>query len=284
MLINVSDLAAMGATPLGILVSTTMPEDMLVSDYNRFLEGVDDASHEWDCPVIGGNIKDGSPFTATGSAFGSVIGSSLMRRSGALPGDLVCVVGDMGLFWSAIFSRNIASEIAPAHRVDLERALYRPVARIVEGIKLAELRSVTSCIDSSDGIAGSLYQLADASKVDIVVEDELLNPHPAVYEVARMVDIDPRKLMMSWGNWELVFTVRAQHLTRVAEMFSRVTSPWSVIGKVTLGSGCVWLNTSGRLHRLRDSRSERFTKVSYFTHGIAPYMDLLRNDPLIESI
>src|SRR5258707_7017553 len=51
-LINVSDLAAMGARPLGLLISTVMPEDMLIADYERFLDGAAEASAEWSCPVV----------------------------------------------------------------------------------------------------------------------------------------------------------------------------------------------------------------------------------------
>jgi thiamine-monophosphate kinase len=280
-LINVSDLAAMGARPMGLLVSTVMPEDMRVTDYNRFLDGLTDASQEWSCPIVGGNIKDGSVFTATGSALGTIKPESLLRRTGAKPGDRVCVIGEMGLFWAAVLTR-----LAPNLAIDaslqqvLNDALYRPVARLREGIALAEMQKASACMDSSDGVCGCLNELALVNGVDIVVSGESLRPHAAVRQVAAAAEIDARKLMLAWGNWELVCTLPPETVDEVKGRMGTIGTPCYDIGEVCEGNGQVWVENAEQRRQLSNFASERFSGTSYFTHGLDAYVRFLREQPL----
>lgn len=276
-LINVSDLAAMGAQPIGLLVSTVMRNDMLVRDYERFLDGLVDASQEWDCPVIGGNIKDGDAFSATGTGLGTVAASHLMSRTGARPDDLVCVVGDMGVFWSAVLARGLAGLDLDHHaRKQLEDALLLPRPKLVEGIELAKTGCVTTCMDSSDGITACLDQLASANHMDVIVEADHLVPLPSVKEIAHAAQIDVRKLMLSWGDWQLVCTVRSGCINAARDSLQRLGADLTVIGRIVRGNGSIWLQESGHLHRLRDFSSQRFADSSMFTHGLEPFIDYLR--------
>ncbi|NEQ55132.1 MAG: thiamine-phosphate kinase [Leptolyngbya sp. SIO3F4] len=282
MLINVSDLAAMGAKPLGIVVSTVMPEIMPVADYERFLDGLKDASHEWSCPIIGGNIKDGPEFTATGTAIGAIKHECMMRRMGAKSGDRVCVIGEMGLFWAALITRllpDISLDISHHHTLD--KSLYRLSARVKEGQALAEARSVTSCMDSSDGVGACLQELASVNQVDIVIDSQSLMPHPSVKQVAARAAIDVRKLMLSWGNWELVCTVPSQNVDRVRQLIEGLGTSFSDIGEVAHGTGKVWLNEGSKLDLLNNFSSERFSNRSYFTHGLEAYFDFLKTEPIV---
>lgn len=280
-LINVSDLAAMGATPLALLVSTVMPEDMKVSDYERFLDGLAEASLEWSCPIVGGNIKDGPSFTATGSAVGAIKTEFVMRRKGAIPGDRVCVIGEMGFFWAAALSRLVPNvQLDTGQRDSLDRAWYRPVARIKEGMVLAESQCATACMDSSDGVIGCLYELAQVNQVDIVVRSESLQPFPAVSRVAEAAGIDARKLMLSWGDWELVCTVHPEALYRVKLLMESIGTTCTDIGEVCAGAGKVWFEQEGKLGTLTNFASERFCGTSIFTHGLDAYLDFLRAEPL----
>jgi thiamine-monophosphate kinase len=280
-LINMSDLAAMGASPIGIVISTVMEEDMSVADYARFLDGLSDASEEWACPIIGGNIKDGPTFTANGSALGSIEEDLVMKRSGAAPGDQVCVIGQMGLFWAAVIGRVSSISVSPNEQNALDEALYTPVARLREGMKLAKTRQVTACIDSSDGIAGCLRELALINDVDIIVDSALLSPHPAVQKIADATTIDFRKLMLAWGGWELVCTVRTEGINEVRQSLEAMGTKFSVIGEVRSGSGSVRIKEGNAIGRLANLGSERFCPTSTFTHGLDAYLNFLRSEPLI---
>jgi thiamine-monophosphate kinase len=280
-LINVSDLAAMGASPVGLLVSTVMPEAMTTQDYERFLDGLADASREWNCPILGGNIKDGAQFTATGSALGVVESELVMLRTGTAPGDRVFVIGDMGLFWSACLTR-LAPEMSLEHGYVeyLNKSLYRPQPRIREGMALARTRRITSCIDSSDGVIGCLRELALRNSVNIVVESDLLRPHPAVEAVASKANIDVRKLMLSWGDWQLVCTVSPQASGQISTLMQSLGTVCFDVGEVQAGAGVVYLQEQGRLEEITNFASERFSETSFFTHGLEAYIELLRSQPL----
>jgi thiamine-monophosphate kinase len=283
-LINVSDLAAMGANPLGLLVSTVMPEEMPVADYERFLDGVAEASHEWSCPIIGGNIKDGTAFTAAGSALGTVEADCVLRRIGTSPGDHVCIIGEMGLFWAAVLVRFLPELSTNKYfREILDDALYKPNAKIKEGMALARSRLATTCMDSSDGISNCLYELALVNKIDIVISSDSLLAHPVVKNVAELAKIDPRKLMFSWGNWELVCTIPAQAVKAAKVLIESLGTPFYDIGEVHTGSGKVWLRENGRTGLLTNFASERFSQTSFFTHGLDAYYEYLRNATLTIS-
>jgi thiamine-monophosphate kinase len=282
-LINVSDLAAMGSRPLGLLVSTVMPEDMTVGDYDRFLEGLSEASRKWDCPVIGGNIKDGPAFTATGSAIGTARRTEILLRSGARPGDRILVAGEMGLFWAAVLQRLGWTTGLHEHQELLDRALLRPVVRLAEGLALAASRRVTACMDSSDGVIGCLQELALRSRVDVIVEAEKLHPHAAVRTAAEDWGVDYRKLMLSWGDWQLVFTVSEANRDAVMEIINALNTPVFDIGSIGEGSGHVWLDEGGSRLRITNFASERFSGTSFFTHGIQAYLTSLKNQPFTES-
>jgi thiamine-monophosphate kinase len=279
-LINMSDLAAMGATPIGIVVSTVMSEDMSVGDYTRFLDGLADASREWDCPVIGGNIKDGPTFTANASALGSIKEDMVMRRLGAVAGDHVCVVGVMGLFWAAALGRISGISLDATQQRALDEALYTPVARIREGKMLARTKQVTACIDSSDGIAACLQELAVVNEVDVIVDSALLLPHVAVHRIADASGTDFRKLMLAWGGWELVCTVPKEALNEVHKSMEQLGTKFTVIGEVLPGSGRVWIKEGNLVGQLAKLGSERFSPTSTFTHGLEAYLNFLRSEPL----
>src|SRR5262249_34178470 len=187
--INLSDLAAMGADPAGILISTVMPNEMSAHDYGRFWDGLIEASDKWHCKVLGGNVKDGSEFSAEGAAFGWCTKSSVLQRTGSAEGDLVYVVGDMGHFWSSILYKLRASDLdlteEESEQVCL--ALSRPVPRVQEGKALAASGLVTACMDASDGVLGALIELGRVNQLDVDLIE--LEPSSLVRKVSSRLGV-----------------------------------------------------------------------------------------------
>ena len=279
--INVSDLAAMGARPIGITVSTVMAPEMKVGDFERFLDGLVAATSAFECPVLGGNIKDGEHFDAVGSAFGSVDPTKAMRRTGLRESDRICVVGEMGLFWAAVLSKLNAkdSDLPPS----LRQSLYRPVPRVQEGQALASTGAVTACVDSSDGVGACLRELAVRNGVDLVIDAPSLWAHEDVSRIASALDVDARKLMLSWGNWELVCGIRRSRLGAAQDAVAARGGTMRDIGEVTSGNGIVWFKDASGLAPLADFASRRFAESSYFTHGLESYVTTLREQSLTVS-
>lgn len=283
MTINVSDLAAMGATPLGLLSSTTMQPSMPIADYDRFLQGLSDAAVEFECPVVGGNIREGRDFAAVGTAIGCCPPDAVLNRSGARPGDLVAVVGTMGVFWAAVLSELNNLDIPNEYSDLANQAIKRPTPKIGPGVSFAKEHLVTSCIDASDGVSASLVTLSAESKTDIKVRLDDLTPHPFVEETAHKLGWDPHKLMLSWGGWELVCTVQPKQIEAVKEVCRSYNFPVKIIGEVCEGSGCLLGETTEGVFKLADLGSYRFCETSYLSEGLDSYLDFLRSEPLIQK-
>jgi len=282
LIINVSDLAAMGATPIGLMVSTVMPEDMLVRDYMRFLQGLSEASTKYQCPIVGGNIKDGKEFSATGSAFGSVHPKNIVTRQGAKEGDFIGVIGDMGHFGSATIAKLKEISIPSEFQI-IENALRNPAPKIFEGIELAKQNTLNCCMDSSDGVSACLMTLANVNKLDFNIDLKKFNPHEAVKWLCDIVNLEFEKVMLSWGNWELVVTLSSDKLDQASKILSQFNTPFTIIGTVSKGSGRVTATKDGKKGLLTDFGSYRFNKNSFFSHGIEQYFDSMFNLPLFEE-
>ncbi|MGH8562039.1 MAG: thiamine-phosphate kinase, partial [Nevskiales bacterium] len=125
--VNLSDLAAMGAEPSGFTLALTLPEpdrDWL----GRFAQGLFELAREFNLDLIGGDTTRG-PLSITIAAHGLVPAGQALRRSGARPGDLVCVTGTLGDAALALDLREHASE-------SLAARLHRPVPRVQAGLAL----------------------------------------------------------------------------------------------------------------------------------------------------
>lgn len=276
-LINVSDLASMGAHPLGILISSVMPEDMAVTEYEAFLTGVEKACRQYQCPLIGGNIKDGQEFSATATALGVTAPGRALQRSRAEGGDRICVIGSMGIFWSAIAAHQFQVELTEGESTVLRQALEHPTAKLREGIFLAEHGYATACMDCSDSIFTCLRELSLASKVTMVVERGRLMPEPVVRKVAKAVDGDVENYMFSWGDWQLVCTIPDRFVEAARQGIEAMGQTFSVIGRVVSGEASVIVVDGNGSHPLSmELSSERFCASSLFSHGVQPYLEKLR--------
>ena len=138
-------------------------------------------------------------------------------------------------------------------------------------------------MDSSDGITACLHAIADESQVDLHVDLDPLVPDPVVASAAASAGIDVRKLMLSWGDWQLVCTAAPANVAAIRQEMTRVSCPVWEIGWVGDGRGMVWLHDAERTAPLNYVASERFSPRSYFTHGIAAYAAVLREQPLMRD-
>jgi len=276
-LINYSDLAASGAKPYGILLSTVMENNMAVAEYNQFLEGVKDACFEWGGQLLGGNVKEGNLFSVTGTAIGFFNGDGrFLRRKGAKNHDAVCVTGDLGMFWAAVLSlkkKDISFECLDEYA---KSYLVNPRPKLLEGEILSRNEAVTSCMDSSDGVIGCLYELAELNNKTICLQDELLVPNRLLKNLCENLGIDYRNPMLSWGGWELVFTCRKESINELRCEFEKAKLSFCVIGEVVENDAHpVTLMRSGVTYTIDDFSNKRFDSHSSISIGLDRWLERL---------
>lgn len=209
---NLSDLAAKGAEPIGVLLGYT-----LAADNSRFAEGLGEALAHFGVPLLGGDtVRSPGAQTVGLTALGRATCSPVPSRSGARAGDGVWITGPVGaamLGFEALTSGNTSFDTT---------AYRRPVPRLAEGRALAPL--VTAMMDVSDGLLLDASRMAEASGVTIALDPARI-PVPAGLPPKRLRDA------ASWGDdYELLFTLPPDTAPpciahRIGRVFERGEAP-----------------------------------------------------------
>jgi thiamine-monophosphate kinase len=237
---NFSDLGAKGVRPLAFLASLGIPRETPVKVVEEMAQGFEAGAREHGGYVIGGDTNEASGIVISGVALGVAPMDRLMRREGAEPGDLLATTGFFG-DTAASFKILLEGYEAPE---DLKRLLlesvYNPATRVEEGVALAETGSVTASIDSSDGLAISLYDLSRSSSVGFRLET--LPTSPNARRFAELHNIDPRSLALYGGEeYELVLTLKHSGFEKAREALQAVGSNLTVIGEATANQEIVFM-------------------------------------------
>jgi thiamine-monophosphate kinase len=220
-----SDLAAMGARPLGIVIALTLPEADRLSA-RALATGIREGASAVLCPIVGGDLSAGKTLSLTVTAFGAV--KHPLTRSGAKAGQRVYVTGHLGGPAAAVRAWLAGKE--PSER---DRARFaNPIPRIEPGIGLAE-RGASSAIDVSDGLVADLAHIAAASKVRIEIDVERI-PHVS--------GVSPSEAANSGEEYELVVTAPAIDTEQFSAEFGLALTE---IGRVVAGSPGVDLFKAG---------------------------------------
>lgn len=229
---NVSDFAAKGVKPLVMLVSLGLPRKLTRKNIEEIGEGLNAGAREYNAYIIGGDTNETSDLVISLSLFGTAKKNMLMLRSGAKPGDLVAVTGFFGK--TAAGLKILLKGFKAPQRIHktLVESVLMPYARLKEGLALSQTETVTASIDSSDGLAWSLHEIARASNVGF-----LINKLPTAKEVERFAKInklDQLELTLYGGEeYELVLTVKPKLWKKAEKAVEKVRGKLLPIGKVT---------------------------------------------------
>lgn len=193
--VNVSDLAAMGASPLGFLLSIALPKDFEVNHFKEIINGVTDACDYYKIPLIGGDTNEASEIIISGTALG-LCDKPLMKNTAEF-GDLICLTGDIGL---AALGFNIKGD-----NIYTKKSL-EPLARLKEGIAIKNA-CATSATDITDGLASELYEMKPDSLGFMIYEDKL-DISDEFKEISSKLDLNYLDLILHVGeDFELMFTI-----------------------------------------------------------------------------
>jgi thiamine-monophosphate kinase len=233
--INLSDLAAKGGKPMGLLLSLGLPSDTSLEFVEGIAEGASECASCFNTSILGGDTKEDLELTLTGTAIGKVRKIDLMARRGAKPGDLVGVTGEIGKGGAGLFAlkANLPNKLELAH------PLFEPMPRIKEGIALARSGTVSASMDLSDGLACSLYQLERINGYGFEIEMEKIPVSIEVKEVINQLgkkeqtSLKKEFLLYSGGDYELLLTIKPQAIDQAVKSIESLGSKLTLIGKVT---------------------------------------------------
>lgn len=251
--VNLSDLAAMGAKPRFFLLSLGFPPQRGEDYALAIVRGALARMEPLGAALVGGDISRAPTAVVSIALWGKPEGAPI-RRSGAVPGDLLYVSGfpgraAAGLLLArrlAIFSSQGSKPtprfvgLSPTQEKELLGAYRDPEPRVALGLSLAGAKLAHAAIDVSDGVGMDAGRLARASGVRLVLEKALLPVSPALSAFAELEGTDPQELLLSGGDdYELLFCSPES----AAGTLENPPEEWGVavtrIGHVEEGSGAV---------------------------------------------
>jgi thiamine-monophosphate kinase len=246
---NVSDVAAMGAMPIGFLSVVRYPKWVDDDMFLRIMAGINEACASSGMESVGGDIGGAESLVLSGTALGACVQDGALRRSGARSGDHVFVSGVTGVAGAAMKyfrARATGAErdsVTPAMEAQMIDAWRRPRAEVELGMALAASGVVTACQDTSDGLKGTLEQIADASGVGIDVDASAVPVSDVVTAAAPVVGESASAITFGDSvDFRLVFTVDGSLSTvRAAARFPGC----HLIGRVSEEAGVRLLGADG---------------------------------------
>ncbi|MAV91631.1 MAG: thiamine-phosphate kinase [Bdellovibrionaceae bacterium] len=243
--VNLSDIAAMGATPLGSLLNISTPKKYFGDHLKDFLHGYLKLSSDHKVSLLGGDTT-GSPHSLfiSVTVLGEVSPKKIKTRSMANPGDLICVTGPLGDSHAGLVIQSFKNEslsegefreaIHLSHRREdipslssvikksLLSAHYRPIPRVEEGIWLGRQSSVTSMMDLSDGLAKDLTRLCHSSEVRAQIDGQQIPISKALKAFAQDCKKNPLELALFGGeDYELLFTCKEKSFSSLQLRFQK---------------------------------------------------------------
>lgn len=250
-----SDLAAVAATPIGVLASLAL-DDSEFDIAPRIMDGVRAAAAGARAVLLGGDMsRTTGPIVADIVVVGNALRPVLRR--GAVAGDSLWVTGELGAAGAAVRAWRAGGTPEPAARL----AFALPTPRIAEAIWLATRGAVDALIDISDGLAGDAAHLAAASGVRIILDAASVPIHPTVHAQTPDHEHALRLALTGGEDYELCFAAPPGAVERILDAFvDTFAVPLTCVGTVHSGAG-VMLRANGTVAELPYAGHDHFTSA-----------------------
>jgi len=243
--VNLSDLAAMGAKPIGFTLAIALPTVDIVW-LEAFSKGLFAVANQYSCPLIGGDTTAG-PLTISITAFGSIPSGKAIRRSGAKVGNDIWTSGTIGDARLALAALRHEITLPESDLKQIEHRMHNPTPRVELGMKIRELAS--AALDISDGLLGDLHHILKQSQVSAEV---FLDQIPKSETLQKQSEDIQNQFAASGGDdYELCFTAPIEKRGVIDEISRVLNLPLTRIGSITEKVGAVeklyLLNKNGDL-------------------------------------
>lgn len=257
--VNLSDIYAMNATPQQITISLAVSNRFSVEALEEIYEGVRHACKVYEVDLVGGDTTSSMKgLIISVTAIGEARKEDIVYRHGAKVGDLICISGDLGAAYLGLQILEREKRVFLEHpnvQPDLENQKYligrqlKPEARkdIIQALKTCGVKP-TAMIDVSDGLSSDILHLCTQSEVGCLIEEGELPIMNDTFQKALDFHIDPTTCALNGGeDYELLFTIKEEDKAKIDQM-----NDVSIIGRITPAAEGYKLKTRrGNLHELK---------------------------------
>ncbi len=250
--VSLSDIAAMGGTPLYALLGLGLPENTSAEWIEGFFSGIKSASEEFDTALAGGDISRARVMTISVTVIGE--GKNIIKRRGAQPGDVICVSGKLGDSAQGLRMLKQGAGLGDDQRTDvLLNAFFDPVPQVVLGKIISERKIASSMIDVSDGLSVDLNHLCEESGVGA----EIYAGKIPVSDEVRFYQKKDREICLHGGeDYSLLFTVPEgkKSLVKLLDKEYEI----SEIGRIVRGRDILIIEENGQREKLEIKGYQHF--------------------------
>lgn len=245
--VNLSDLAAMGAKPLGLMVALSLPPDTNISFVEKLYQGLADCCQKYNCPIIGGDLCKSSIITVCITALGQVIPDNIISRFTAQRDDLIVVTGNHGSSKGGLellLNNCLSQGLNLEEKQELIIAHQQPQPRLdVIPLLWENNNKITvSGMDSSDGLADAVIQICRCSKVGAQIDANLI---PISASLKKLVGENKALEYALYGgeDYELVLCLPA---TNAKILVNNLGKNAKIIGKITEAKEVKLIDNTGK--------------------------------------
>lgn len=226
--VNLSDMAAMGATPKWFTLALTLPQELACDNWLQdFSRGLAQIADQYNVALVGGDTTAG-PLSVTITVLGEVPSGASLLRSGAAPGEHIFVSGTLGDGAAALDYLIAGSDASAEANKRLEQHFYCPQPQIELGLGLRDF--ATACIDISDGLLADLGHICEASQLRAQIDTKALPIH---IDLRQLPDSQVLQWALTGGDdYQLCFTIPQHRTSDFVQWAQSRKIPVSAIGKL----------------------------------------------------
>ena len=239
--LNLSDIAACGGHPAGLLLNLGLPPDVANDEVQSLCRGFEACAARHKTPVLGGDITSACELSISATSIGKAAREQVLTRRGARPGDSVFLSRPLGLTPAAfqVFLGGLEKKLPDEVLAVLRGQFTQMEPMLSLGQALGASGSCGACMDNTDGIGQSLSELSEASKVAFVIQKSALRIPAVVELVSREAGLEPLAIVFNGGaDFSLVGTLTGDWTSERAS--EELGHPLEIIGRVEAGTG-LWL-------------------------------------------
>lgn len=288
-IVNLSDIAAMGGKPKFAFISLALPPSLSFEDFDELTQGLIDAAQKYSVFIAGGDTNASFPYAKVSSAdkppkvtpsglvinitlLGEIEPKNVITRRGARQGDFILLTGQIGDSSAGLdILRFVKGVSADKNKIDLKKSHYLqtiqrhqvPVVRLAEAQLISENHLATAMIDVSDGLAGDLRHICRQGKVGAILWCDRFPISKAVKDIARLFRKSHLTYALAGGeDYELLFTCPPDHVEKAQQLIEQGTgTAISIIGEITEKENDVRLiDSHGQTLPLPESGFDHFHK------------------------